>query len=239
MNLIKSVKKYIPKGIKYKLNLIKTNYFNGFVLHSYSQEGEDMILKRMFENKENGFFVDVGAHHPFRFSNTYFFYKKGWNGINIDAMPGSMQLFDKFRKRDINLEMGISDKQGSLEYFMFNEPALNGFSRELSEYRREDTKEKYFIKSTVNIKVFPLSEILSKHMPEYKNIDFLSIDVEGLDLDVLKSNDWVKFRPKVILVEILKSNLLNLHENEIVVYLASKNYKPFAKTFNTMFFIEK
>ena len=85
-----------------------------------------MILNRFFERKRNGFYVDVGAHHPKRFSNTYTFYKKGWRGVNIDAMPGSMEKFKKIRPRDINLEFAISNKNGTLVYHMFNEPALNG-----------------------------------------------------------------------------------------------------------------
>ena len=81
----------------------------GYWLKSYSQEGEDIILARIFGKQQNGFYVDVGAHHPYRFSNTYFFYKRGWKGINIDAMPGSMKIFNKYRPRDKNIEAGISD----------------------------------------------------------------------------------------------------------------------------------
>ena len=95
------VKAILPKYLIEKLIIIKNNYFDGFSLKSYSQEGEDMILRRLFEKQKTGFYVDVGAHHPKRFSNTFFFYKKGWSGINIDAMPNSMRLFDKIRPRDI------------------------------------------------------------------------------------------------------------------------------------------
>jgi len=89
------VKAILPKYLIEKLIIIKNNYFDGYALKSYSQEGEDMILRRLFEKQNTGFYVDVGAHHPKRFSNTFFFYKKGWRGINIDAMPNSMSLFNK------------------------------------------------------------------------------------------------------------------------------------------------
>ncbi|MFM6346540.1 MAG: hypothetical protein ACKPFK_15520, partial [Dolichospermum sp.] len=89
---------------------------------SYSQEGEDLILARFFEKEKNGFYVDIGAHHPQRFSNTYYFYLKGWSGINIDAMPGSMKIFDDLRPLDINLEIPISDKSEILTYYEFDEP---------------------------------------------------------------------------------------------------------------------
>src|SRR5690349_18351333 len=80
---------------------------------SYSQEGEDMVLRRVFEHKAHGFYVDVGAHHPMRFSNTYFFYRRGWRGINIDARPGSKREFDRARPRDINVECGVAQVAGA------------------------------------------------------------------------------------------------------------------------------
>jgi len=101
--LKKLLKIILPKTLKNKFIEINNNYFDGYALKSYSQEGEDMILRRLFEKQLTGFYVDVGAHHPKRFSNTYFFYKQGWHGINIDAMPGSMKLFEKIRPRDILL----------------------------------------------------------------------------------------------------------------------------------------
>ena len=95
-------------------------YFDGYSKKSYSQEGEDMILQRLFEKQKTGFYVDVGAHHPRRFSNTYFFYKKGWCGINIDAMPNSMKRFNRSRPRDINIEKAISENEKILKYYGFN-----------------------------------------------------------------------------------------------------------------------
>ena len=77
-----------------------------------------MILRVIFAKQQTGFYVDVGAHHPKRFSNTYFFYKKGWYGINIDATPGIMENFKKMRKRDINLNIGISDTTGERDFYI-------------------------------------------------------------------------------------------------------------------------
>ncbi len=95
---------------------MRNNIFNGHSINSYSQEGEDMVLRRLFEQKTVGYYVDVGAHHPKRFSNTYYFYKRGWRGINIDAMPGSMKLFNKMRPRDINVEIPVSSGEGEILY---------------------------------------------------------------------------------------------------------------------------
>jgi len=233
--LKKMLKMVLPKGVIEKMIDVKNNYFEDYALKSYSQEGEDLILRRLFEKQQSGFYVDVGAHHPKRFSNTYFFYKLGWNGINIDAMPDSMKLFERIRPRDINIEKAVSDKKQVLTYYAFNEPALNGFSKELSKER--DGKGNYFIQFTKDIETSTLTEILDNNLPKNQNIDFLSIDVEGLDFMVLKSNNFEKYRPKVILIEILGSSLNDIENNEISKYLKEYDYSIYAKTVNTVFFI--
>jgi FkbM family methyltransferase len=214
---------------------IKSSIFTDYSTKSYSQEGEDMILHRIFEDKPRGFYVDVGAHHPKRFSNTYFFSKQGWRGINIDATPGCMRAFNKSRPTDINIEAPVSRSQETLTFYMFDEPALNGFSNELSE-QRSSKGQTYKIIKTIDLETVTLSEILTKHLPKGQLIDFMSIDVEGLDYDVLLSNDWNRFRPKIILVEILNRSLEDLFNHEITKLLSSEGYVITSKTMNTVFF---
>lgn len=232
----KMIRKLLPAKLVEYLTSIKSRYPDSYSIKSYSQEGEDMILKRIFEKQKVGFYVDVGAHHPFRFSNTYYFYKQGWQGINIDAMPGSMELFRRFRSRDLNLEMPISNSEQVLTYFAFNEPALNSFSEELS--RERDGKNGYFIQQEIKLKTSKLSSVLDIHMPKGKEIDFLSIDVEGFDLDILKSNDWRKYKPKCILIEIFGSSLSEIENGEIALLLEKQGYIVFAKAVYTVIFIQ-
>jgi FkbM family methyltransferase len=201
---------------------------------SYSQEGEDLVLNRIFEDKDYGFYVDVGAHHPERYSNTYFFYKKGWMGINIDAMPGSMSLFNSKRPRDINLELAVMESRGARTYFKFNEPALNSFSKTLSKNR--SGLGNYKILEQVEIIGMPLSQILNDNNLKGHKIDFLSIDVEGLDFEVLKSNDWSVHRPYIVLVEILESRLEEIQKDPICLFMKMHGYHLYAKTLNTVFF---
>jgi FkbM family methyltransferase len=200
---------------------------------SFSQEGEDRILSRIFCNQESGFYVDIGAHHPQRFSNTYLFYLKGWNGINIDAMPGSMKIFNQKRPDDINLEFAISDTEETLTYYMFNESALNGFSRDISASR--DQSGDYKIVDTRDINVRKLSAILDEYLPLHQTIDFLNVDVEGFDYQVLLSNDWSKYRPKILMVEELLMNPISGY-SKIGIFLKSQGYELFSKTFNTSFY---
>ena len=236
--MIKQIlKRILPISLKRRMTDFLSYYFDIYANKSYSQEGEDMILKRLFEKQITGFYIDIGAHHPKRFSNTYHFYQKGWSGINIDAMPKSMKRFNKYRPRDINIEKPISEKKQILTFYSFNEPALNGFSKDLSEER--NGKNGYFIESTNDIETSTLEDVLDYHLPENQEIDFLNIDSEGLDFEVLKSNNFEKHRPKVILIEILNSSLDTIHKSNVSIFLKSIDYHVYAKSINTVVFIDK
>ena len=200
---------------------------------SFSQEGEDGILQRLFERKPLGFYVDVGSHHPKRFSNTYRFYLRGWRGVNIDPLPGSKARFDTSRERDINLEVGISDSPGELVYYAFQEPALNTFNPDVARSRDS------VLISKTKITVLRLRDVLDQHLPVNQKIDFLSIDVEGLDLQVLRSNDWSRYRPSYVLAEALgMRDVYQVIESDLHEYMNSVGYSFFAKCVNTLLFID-
>lgn len=222
--MIKSIKKALSK-------YLPVNYFA--YSKSYSQDGEDMILKAIYEQKKGykGFFVDVGAHHPVRYSNTNYFYKRGWKGINIEPTPSAIGAFNTFRKRDINLNIGIGPEKTKLKFYCFNEPALNSFSEEVSK-RIDAESAKYKIIKELDIDVLPLGDVLDQHLPANTTIDFLSIDVEGLDYQVLLSNNWDKYKPSVILVE-ENVNVDELNNSPIYKFLKDKGYTFFAKTLRT------
>lgn len=223
LNIKKVILKYIP-----------VHYFKKYL--SYSQEGEDMVLRSFFEGRKNykGFYIDVGAHHPYRFSNTLYFYKQGWRGINIEPTPGAIKAFNFFRKSDINLNIGISEEKAKLLFYCFNEPALNGFSREISE-ERDGNASTYRIIKRIEVETYPLAFVLDNYLPPNQKIDFLSIDVEGLDLIVLKSNNWQKYRPSYILVED-RIDFANLANSEVYSFLKEQGYQLVGKTLRTLFF---
>jgi FkbM family methyltransferase len=226
------MKESLKKVFRYVAG-IKKDDASPFQNISYSQEGEDLILERIFINRETGFFIDIGAHHPFRFSNTYLFYKKGWKGINIDPNPNSKQLFDAMRPRDINVELGISDQKGELNYYNFQEKALNTFSEPLAKQYLDGN---WKLENIIKIQTITLAEILNTHLSSNQRIDFMTVDVEGLEKEVLSSNDWAKYKPEMILVEMLDSSINSLSETEIARFLFGLGYFLFAKTFNTVFF---
>jgi len=193
---------------------IKEKYFAS-VHNSHSQFQEDMIIDKIL-NKENGFYVDIGANDPIRLNNTYKFYKRGWTGINIEPNKIKYDKIVKCRPKDITLNMGINNEKGELTFYVTNPDSHSTFSREeVNAFKGTHIK----VTDVSRIKVDTLSSVLNKHAK--KEIDLMSIDTEGFDLRVLESNDWDKYRPKLICVEINKQS--NEHE-EIKDFMISKNY---------------
>ena len=231
-----TIKHVLPRLKRY-LSKIKARLFDNYAINSYAQEGEDIILQRIFAGKKNGFYVDVGAHHPQRFSNTNKFYSQGWRGINVEPNPDVINLFKKYRPDDINLNCGVAIDKGSLNYYMFDEPALNTFDDGVLKSRIADTSYKHL--KTVSIEVRPLADLLRQHASKDKVIDFLTVDVEGFDLEVLQSNDWLNYRPNWVLVEQLNLDDIENLNFEIHQYMKSLNYVLFAKTFNSLFYKDK
>lgn len=214
------------------LNKALSRFFK--VKVSYSQEGEDLLLSRIFEEKKSGFYVDVGAHHPKRFSNTFLFYQRGWRGINIDPLIAINSSFKKVRPRDINLGLGVSKTSQNLEYTMFNDGALNTFLPKRVDEILSLKEGRYHVVGKKEVPTAPLDKILMEHLPANQAIDFLSIDAEGLDLEVLSSNDWVQFRPSVVLFEDFNRDPGKSQSQE---FLLKQGYRFFAKTMNTWFFV--
>jgi hypothetical protein len=196
----------------------------------YSQEGEDIILDRIFGEQQNGFYVDIGAHHPKRFSNTYMFYRRGWRGINVDAMPGSMEAFCRIRPRDISLEMGISYESGVREFHVFYEGALNTFDNALAE---KNITQGWKRKDVICVNLKTVNSILAEHLPANTQIDFMTIDIEGLDDLVLPTLDFTQYRPKIIVCEALNKNVQDVLSSKLASFLNKEGYFLYSKLCNS------
>ena len=229
MNL-KNIFRYLKSVISVKLNL----YFL-YARASYSQEGEDLIIQKIVNFKKKGCYVDIGAHHPFRYSNTFLLYKNGWRGINIDADIKAIKLFKKARPKDINVAKVISNKNTILNLYVFNDTALNTLSRKQAGIVVK-SKQSELVK-ILKVKSYTLEQILTRYLPKNASIDFLNLDVEGLDYEVLRSNNWNLFKPKVICIEILLNPLKNnLNGNRITKFLLKKGYVIRSHTINSFIF---
>ena len=199
---------------------------------SFAQEGEDLILDRIFERQETGIYVDVGAHHPRRFSNTLRLYRRGWHGVNIDAAPGSMAAFRKARPRDINLEVGIGATSEDRDFYVFNEPALNTFD---GDRARTLARPPYVIEAVRKVRCAPLSTILREH--GITAFDLLTIDAEGFDFEVLQTLDWSVSQPRVVLTEQFSRDMAAMLGTEAHRFLHDRGYRLIAKTFNSVFYV--
>ncbi len=145
---------------------------------SYGQIGEDLILDYFLKNKSKGFYVDVGAYHPFYISNTYKFYKKGWTGIQIEPNYKKLALFKKYRPNSINLNIGIGDKVGESDLFIFDSDAYSTFSLDAVETNK---KLGHKLLETKRVKMMTLADVFGEHAKNTE-IDFMSVDTEGFDL---------------------------------------------------------
>lgn len=220
MKVIKKIKKRLSKLFLQDSKL------------SYSQAGEDLILDCIFNRTTKGVYIDVGANHPTRASNTYFFYKTGWSGINIDALPEAINSFEQHRKRDVNIQCGVSDVENIMEFYSFKSSSYNTFRKELDSEIKKVTE-------LLNVKEIPVKKLSSILLQQnVKDIDFMSVDVEGLDLNVLKSNDWVKFHPKVVLVEDFNHGI-EIMNSPIYQYMIELGYIYFCQTCTNVFYIDK
>ena len=211
-------------------------------------DGEDLEIVKYFENLNNGFYVDVGCYHPVEVNNTYLLYKKNWKGINIDPNKFSIELFNFLRPDDLNYNLAISNKGGQGEFYY--QKKLSKLSTLKKAIAKGVFQENF---KTKKITTSRLTDLIDKTKFKNKKIDFLNVDAEGSDLDVLKSLNFDIYRPKIICVEIITnpslapgyqfSTVTKLEDSEIYKFLIKLNYSKawsgvFSHIFADNFFIK-
>lgn len=208
--------KTIYQALRTALKLVLRRGINA----SYSQSGEDIIVRSLFRGKNTGIYIDVGAYHPILYSNTYGLYRRGWRGLEIDPNESLRALYRVFRPRDTFVLMGVAEQESSLTYHEFEDGAYNTFDATIAEGYVRNGRTILRKKSIVPVK--PLSDICKAY--NISEIDFLNIDVEGLDMAVLRSHDWT-IRPRVISVEDARFNPDDPTTSPAYAFLRDKNYR--------------
>lgn len=207
---------------------------------SYSQCGEDLIIKFIFHalKIKNPSYIDIGAHHPFHISNTALFYNRGSRGINIEPDPSLFKNFDKYRKDDINLNIGIGNCDHEKEFYIISSPTLNTFSREEAERYAEEGD--YKIKEIIKVRVRELQDVLREFSRE-SFPHFLNIDAEGVDELIIKSINFEKDFPIVICIETISFSTSGQGKknNELINYIKGKGYLLFADTYINSIFVKR
>ena len=214
-----------------KNNFFKYIYFYSQYLKSkiklkksYSNWGIDMMADFFFKNKKEGIYIDVGCHHPLINNNTYPLYKRGWKGINIDIDYGAIDSFNFLRSKDTNIKIAVSDTTGEAELFFYhNRAAKNTLSKE----KGFDSKEIQKIKTST------LNKVIENSIYKDQKINFISIDVEGYELNVLKGFDFKKYKPDLVVLELIQEgmteffhqNIENIQNSEVYLYMIKHDYK--------------
>ena len=167
---------------------------------SYAQNREDVIIKAFFPDVTNGFYVDIGANDPVDDSVTKLFYDLGWRGINVEPSPTLYKNLKSERPRDITVNVGASDKKGSLQFREYANHGLSTFSDAVKKSHEKSPSAKTSEHTDYSVDVLPTKAILQEHAKGV-HIHFMKVDVEGYEYDVLHGNDWDVFRPELICIE--------------------------------------
>jgi len=202
---------------------------------SYSQHGNDVIVFQIFKQLgiDKPSYIDIGAHDPLYVSNTAILHKSGSRGINIEANPALIKNFYEQRPDDINLNVGVGTKKGILPFYMFDESSgRNTFSLEEAKRFEESCPEMKLVK-TIELPVVTLTDIINEHWSG-KYPDYMDIDIEGLDYEVLQSCDFSGKTPYVICVEIDKANVSGMN-----AMLAEKGFVPYCRIISDMIYVRK
>lgn len=220
-------------------------FFPGICRHlpqkSYSQCGEDLIVDfilTQYFGKKVPSYLDIGAHHPIHISNTYRFYRKGGRGVCVEPDPALFKEFRRWRGRDTCLNVGIgASEEGVAEFYVMSSKSLNTFSKTEAERYRGYGVQK--IEKVVQLPLLPVNKVFEDYFPETP--DFVSLDVEGMDLEILSALDFVRFRPTVFCVETLTYTEDRSEKkcNDIISFMEGKGYFPYADTYVNTIFVDR
>jgi FkbM family methyltransferase len=178
-----------------------------------SQHGEATTLDELLGHPQNGFYIDVGAHNPNSDTVTQMFYQRGWNGINIEPQRQYHDQLQAFRNRDINLNIAVGAEPGLMELALGD-----GLSTFVEKFAHTDWEK-------ITVPVLTLKQVCDMYVKD-KTIDFLKIDVEGFEREVILGMDWEKYRPKALCIEatIPMSDIPNYQDWEVLVLSAGYKF---------------
>lgn len=206
---------------------------------SFSQSGEDLIVQFIFEAKgiQKPSYLDIGANHPFNLNNTAIFYQKGARGVNVEPAKKEFQMFEQHRTEDTNLNVGIGPEEGFLEYFEMKNSRLNTFSAE--EVKTYVEKEGLTVLSQSEVEVLTIQQVLEQYCNGVFP-DFMSVDTEGLDFEIVKSIDFESNYPKVVCLETLAFSASGKGEKRynLIEYMKSQGYWLYGDTYINSIFVK-
>lgn len=205
---------------------------------SYSQCGEDLIVAFLLLETlkiRSPYYLDIGAHHPIHLSNTYLFYRQGCEGVCVEPDPALCKKIRRIRKRDVCINAGIgTEKKDRADFYVLSARTLNTFSKYEADAQVRTSDHR--IENVIQIPLAPVNQIIEDHFKSCPN--YISLDTEGMDLEILKAFDFERFRPEVFCVETLTHPHLR-KVTEIDALMREKGYTTYADTFINTIFVNK
>lgn len=204
---------------------------------SHAQAGEDMVLRRLLQDRRCGTYVDIGAYHPILLSNTYYFYQRGWRGLNVDVRPKVVELCRLLRPGDTSVVAAVSGSPGvDVTVHEFDPAALTTLSCEQAELYRALPNTRLVRKFAA--RTITINQILDLHWT-WPSMDLISIDVEGLDEAVLRTLDWKRFRPCVVCFELNDVPFEAVAEAPLVSFVRDRGYALSARFDQTVIMVAR
>ncbi len=188
-------------------------------LVSYAQNHEDIIIAAFFYDVKKGTYIDIGANHPENDSVTQYFYNLGWSGVNVEPNVELYDMLKEKRPRDINVNVGISDKAGDLKFRQYDNSGLSTFSADMQTGYADSKDESISHFKDIKVKTITLEMLYDQFA--IKHTHFLKVDVEGFEFNVLEGNNWEKYRPELVCIESNHINKLKLQS-----FFKDINYFP-------------
>ena len=227
------------------INLFKKIYYEKYAKKTYSISNVDLIVDRIFSNISEGIYIDIGCNHPIKYNNTYLLHKRGWTGINIDLDKTCINEFNIMRKKDYNVQelVGSIDGEEKEIYYYHERSAINTISKELANKREKKPRE------IIKKKTKSLNKIIESSPYSDKKINFMSIDIENYEYEVLKNFNFHKYGIDLIITECTDMSQLKLEtytqsldyvlDTNLYRLLKKNNYKLINWVNSDLVFVKK
>lgn len=202
---------------------------------SYSQFGEDISAQNALRNISHGFYVDVGAHHPLKLSNTALLHLRGWDGINVEPREDAIEEFEQHRPRALNLRAAVHNELDVVTLHKFRGGRIDTVLADRAEMlaRNKD------VAGEEKVPAMSMNQLFERHVPAGVTVNYLTVDIEGYDEEAVLAFDLDRYRPDVVCVELHRYDVMALGENPVVRHFKDAGYHPFAINIMSFTFVRE
>lgn len=201
---------------------------------TYSQFGEDITAQNLLRNVQSGFYVDVGAHHPLRHSNTAALHILGWQGVTVEPVRAQHEAFTRMRPHATNLRAAIHNDHDSVTIYKFRK----GLANTIIPERGRELAETHDAQGEETVPALSLNDLFERHVPADTHVNYLTVDIEGYDVPAILAFDLDRHRPDVICVEIYRPDMLALGQDPVVRHLTDHGYQLYAINIFSFTFVD-